>query len=362
MSYSEQCKLVFSNIKGEDIPDEVYFMQRPGYLSNSGIGYINPYQDFGKDVGPGSPYLFKHKPKFKTTSLAIGSAVHEILLQPDDFILSDYEGKPAGKLGDFVDKVLELREKGMKLEDAMLQASVDVDYYAGKFKKGSAYWTKAIQEGLDYYVRVRRGEFKHPTKEVIVLPKKMLQTAKNCIKAYNHNFAIQNILKPNLFEPKQLLNEIALYTDITVTLPCGTVVPLKFKGKLDSVVIDPEKKIIYLNDLKTTSSSTDRFMGRLIEEQWYNGSFEHHCYYRQLYIYGLMLQKYCHEVLGLTDYVVKANIFCMETTGEQKAVCFPISQGYIDAGKEEFKELICRIAFHETYGYDRDYPDSGSDN
>lgn len=280
-SYSDKCKIKFLNIKGEDIPDEVYFRQRPGYLSNSGIGLINPYQDFGKEYGPGSPQLYKNRPKFKSGSLALGSAVHEVLLQPDEFILSDYEGKPSGKLGDFVDKVLENRKKGMKIQEALLQASADADYYAGKFSEGIR--KKAIREGLDYYLRSVRGEFTHPTKEVIVLPKKMLQTAKNCIAAYRRHPSISYILRDNDFEPKQLLNEIALYTDMEVTLPNGTMVPLKFKGKLDSVVIDPEQKIIYLNDLKTTSMPSDRFMGKLIEGEWYNGAFEHHCYYRQLF-------------------------------------------------------------------------------
>lgn len=71
-----------------------------------------------------------------------------------------------------------------------------------------------------------------------------------------------------------------------------------------------------------------------------------------------MLQMYCEQVLGydMAEWTLKANIFCLETTGENRARCIPISQGYIDMGKDEFKELICRIAYHETYGYNSNFP------
>ena len=36
-------------------------------------------------------------------------------MQPDDFEISDYQNKPAGKLGFFVEKVYENRKSGMKI-------------------------------------------------------------------------------------------------------------------------------------------------------------------------------------------------------------------------------------------------------
>lgn len=180
-----------------------------------------------------------------------------------------------------MDAVLKFRKKGEKLVDAIEHASQEAEYYVGKLSPKIL--RKAMADGLEYYLKRVHGDFDHPTKEIIVLPDKMLYTAQKCIKAFYRNPAIHDIIKENIFEPKILLNEIALYSDMMVTLPDGKEVPLKFKGKLDSVVIDPEGRTIYLNDIKTTSSSVDYFMGRLIDGEWYNGSFEHHCYYRQLF-------------------------------------------------------------------------------
>ena len=70
-------------------------------------------------------------------------------------------------------------------------------------------------------------------------------------------------------------------------MPDGKTVPLKIKGKFDSVVIDPESKTVYLNDLKTTSKSLEYFMDTTLmnddgTEETYTGVISHHHYWRQL--------------------------------------------------------------------------------
>lgn len=103
MSYFDQCKVKFLNISGEDLSDEEYF-KRPG-ISNSRLKYINPKEG-------GSPLLYKNPPKFEySPSLELGSAVHQLILQPNDYELSEYDGKPSGKLGVFIDYVYKYRQE-----------------------------------------------------------------------------------------------------------------------------------------------------------------------------------------------------------------------------------------------------------
>ena len=277
-------------------------------------------------------------------------------MQPDDFEISDYQNKPAGKLGFFVEKVYENRKSGMKIVDSIEKASVDANYYAGKLTKKIL--RNAMKLGLDYYLRLSNGEFNPENgKEKFVLSKKLYDSAHACINSIKRNGAIQRILSQNLFEPKEFYNEIALFSDIEVVFPDGVSTIIRFKGKLDSVVWDPEKKILYLNDIKTTSKGLSYFMGYIYNDVPYDGVFEHRSYYTQLYIYSVLLQMYFQKILGIDDYTLYTNIFAVETTGEYRSESFRINNSYIELGKKEFKELMVRLAWHTTYGFDKDFPE-----
>ena len=282
--------------------------------------------------------------------------MHAAILQPDDFEISDYQNKPAGKLGFFVEKVYENRKSGMKIVDSIEKASIDANYYAGKLTKKIL--RNAMKLGLDYYLRLSNGEFNPENgKEKFVLSKKLYDSAHACINSINRNGAIQRILSQNLFEPKEFYNEIALFSDIEVVFPDGVSTIIRFKGKLDSVVWDPEKKILYLNDIKTTSKGLSYFMGYIYNDVPYDGVFEHRFYYTQLYIYSVLLQMYFQKILGIDDYTLYTNIFAVETTGEYRSESFRINNSYIELGKKEFKELMVRLAWHTTYGFDKDFPE-----
>ena len=348
MNFSE-CKIRFLNIKGEDMPDSEYYSLK-GFTSISRLKLLDPRHG-------GSPQKYKQGFDFGyNESLLLGSAVHAAILQPDDFEISDYQNKPAGKLGFFVEKVYENRKSGMKIVDSIEKASIDANYYAGKLTKKIL--RNAMKLGLDYYLRLSNGEFNPDNgKEKYVLSKKLYDSAHACINSINRNGAIQRILSQNLFEPKEFYNEIALFSDIEVVFPDGVSTIIRFKGKLDSVVWDPEKKILYLNDIKTTSKGLSYFMGYIYNDVPYDGVFEHRSYYTQLYIYSVLLQMYFQKILGIDDYTLYTNIFAVETTGEYRSESFRINNSYIELGKKEFKELMVRLAWHTTYGFDKDFPE-----
>lgn len=348
MNFSE-CKIRFLNIKGEDMPDSEYYSLK-GFTSISRLKLLDPRHG-------GSPQKYKQGFDFGyNESLLLGSAVHAAILQPDDFEISDYQNKPAGKLGFFVEKVYENRKSGMKIVDSIEKASIDANYYAGKLTKKIL--RNAMKLGLDYYLRLSNGEFNPENgKEKFVLSKKLYDSAHACINSINRNGAIQRILSQNLFEPKEFYNEIALFSDIEVVFPDGVSTIIRFKGKLDSVVWDPEKKILYLNDIKTTSKGLSYFMGYIYNDVPYDGVFEHRSYYTQLYIYSVLLQMYFQKILGIDDYTLYTNIFAVETTGEYRSESFRINNSYIELGKKEFKELMVRLAWHTTYGFDKDFPE-----
>ena len=272
MSYSDQCRIKFLNIQGGDIPDSEYFKIKR--LSNSKLKLINPTEG-------GSPQLFLQGIPFKyNVSLLLGTAVHTQLLQPESFILSNYERKPSGKCGYFIEKIWEYRKKGLPLYLAISKASTAAEYYVNGLSPKIL--RKAMQVGLDYYLKLTHGDFIVEGKETLVLPKRDLETVRSCMKSVKKNVDIQRILTQTPFNEKEYYNEIALFTDIEVTLADGQKHVIPFQGKLDSVVINNSNKRIYLNDVKTTSRPVDCFMGKIFDGEVYNGGFETHHYYRQL--------------------------------------------------------------------------------
>jgi len=331
------------------MPDSEYYSLK-GFTSISRLKLLDP-----KRGGSPQKYIEGFNNGYNE-SLLLGSAVHSQILQPQDFMLSDYQNKPSGKLGYFIEKVYQHRKEGKKIQESINLASIDADYYAGKLTPNLL--RKAMQVGLDYYLRLQRGEFE-PTngKEVYVLSKRLYDSAQACIQSIKNNHSIQKLLSPNLFEDKQFYNEIALFTDIQVIFPDNTSTVIKFKGKLDSVIWDPEKKFLYLNDIKTTSKQLSYFMDYIYNDTPYDGVFTHHAYYQQLWIYSVMLQMYFQQILNINDYTLYSNIFAVETTGEYRSEVFRINNAYFELGAIEFKELIVRLAWHLLNGFDQQFPE-----
>ena len=137
---------IIDSIKRADISDELYFSSKySNYISNSRLKYIDP-----KDNG--SPELFLNPPHFTTSSLNIGSAVHECLLQPDSFVLGPKLHKPTAKLGQVADYVYSHRSNDIPIEDTIREASQRIGYYVNQInskipsiiEKCTPYWN-----GLD---------------------------------------------------------------------------------------------------------------------------------------------------------------------------------------------------------------------
>lgn len=89
------------SIKREKISDQEYFSSKySDYISNSRLKLINPDQDNGCPS--------KYKVGFTgevSTSLNIGSVIHELFLQRDVFSLGPDLCKPSAKLGLVIDSI-----------------------------------------------------------------------------------------------------------------------------------------------------------------------------------------------------------------------------------------------------------------
>lgn len=121
-------KPLIETLRVEDIDDNTYFSEKyNNYISNSRLSKINPDQD-------GSPTEFFDnwgKTKLNTTSLEFGSWLHTLVLQPNDFFLTDVS-RPTAKMGSMADYIYKKTQGVNVTNDIILEASDKCDYFKDK--------------------------------------------------------------------------------------------------------------------------------------------------------------------------------------------------------------------------------------
>lgn len=311
------------------ISDKEYFSSKyADFISNSRLKLINPEQE-------GS--WIKYQEGFTgeiTSSLQLGSSIHSLLLQPDDFQLGPDLAKPTAKLGLVLDCLRTLRQNHVPLQEAIVRACKQAHYYENNIPYAIK---QIVTKGLPYYKRSK----KITDETIILLSKKDRDTVINCLKNISQNRFIQKLLHPtDLFgDPILSFNEDAFFINITGTYKEKTC-SLKLKMKADNWSIDPENKIITLNDLKTTGHVLESFMEH---------SLINYHYPRQFSMYLWILLQYCkkHYNYNSKEWTVKCNVIVVETILNNRCFAYPISQELLDEGRKEFCKLIKMIAYYK---------------
>lgn len=339
-------ELLKDSIEKKEMSDLEYFSNYVDYISNSRLKLINPLEN-------GSPIRYLENESVTTPSLIFGSCIHQLILQPEEFELVYYEHKPSGKLGLFIEHLVDNRvNKKQDAETAIRNASISSNYYSNKLSKNLL--KTALLKGRQYYKDLYFNNFKNYTKTPIIVSLKNYQEIVNCMDNFRRSNSYRILNKQNITHTKENHNEEAIFAHFKVTLPTKEEVILPFKAKLDNYSIDPDFNEIILNDIKTTSHEVNSFMGQKNPEdntKWQFGSFQRYHYYRQIAVYMFILQ----NLINKPDYKYSANILAIESSGEYNSRVFKISNEYIKLGIKELKNLLCRIAYHTKYGFDQPF-------
>ena len=222
---------VLESVYRSKISDAEYFSSSySNYISNSRLKYINPDQG-------GSPSLYNKGIENKSTnSLELGTAIHELFLQPESFKLGDSYNKPTAKLGMVIDSIIKYRKQGYTIRESITKSCIDIDYYKNNLNESRI--QNIIKSGLNYYQNCKdliEGD-------LVILNDK--------------HRTIVNLVRP---EGLEAYNEDALFIDIIGEYNNSKCI-LKLKMKADNWTIDKDNKIITLNDLKTTGHLLEQFM------------------------------------------------------------------------------------------------------
>lgn len=309
-----------------DVSDEIYFSKEYGkYISNSSLALINPAQG-------GSPSKYKaglaasHK---QSGSLFFGSAVHEMVLQPESFVVANDINRPTAKLGLMADYLYDRYFKSglLILNEDFIKASDYVDYYKGKMDEKkinfvrdhcTEYW-----EGRKQFENNYKGG-----KTPIYLDPASRDKLSLCMTSFGNNKDIYDIL--TLGESK---NEQTLLLDVKASYQ-GKNMIMPLKAKLDNFELSDN--LIVLNDLKTTGHWLDKF----------GESFEQYHYYRQMAMYVWMLYLYC-EHIGMDTQAadIYVNMLLVSTIPDYRSGVYRVTNGAIRRGITEMKDLLQRVAY-----------------
>lgn len=255
---------LYDTVWNAKISDEEYFSNKyTNYISNSKLKLIDKEEN-------GSPEKYKKGIKSSfNPSFLLGSAVHELVLQPESFTLYKKCNKPSAKQGYCIDFIKKYRNKGFSIIDSINKARLDAEYYVNlSFDK----FINKIKtsDNLKYYLFTR--SFKE---DVILLSDTDWDIVNQCVLSIKANRNIQKKLHPkNEFgEFLPSFNEDAFFMNFKIIYKDKEII-LPFKMKADNWTIDVENKKVVLNDLKTTRHWCSKFM---------DTSWNEFHYYRQMY-------------------------------------------------------------------------------
>ena len=318
------------------ISDAEYFSPKYGEcISNSRLGLLNPRQG-------GSPESFftGFKDEGFISSLVIGSAVHELVLQNESFELAPALGKPTAKMGAMADELYPVWLKHPIRTSDITEASNKINYYKGKLTPDRI---KQVNEQCIPYWKARKKLVSNSNKELIYLDDKSRDTVYNCVESLTNNPQVQELLHPSgLIDAPISLNENALLLDVQAECPNGKTFIMHLKAKLDNFTIDLESDTVVVNDVKT--------IGKVVSEIDSNISKYH--YSRELAMYLFLLRLYVIKEYGIENPTMKANYLVVSTVPQYYTKVRAMTKKECYEGLHEFRTLLRYAAYQIGYnGY-----------
>ena len=337
-------RILPETIKLIKLTDEEYFSpQYREYISNSKLGLADPECDGSKEK------FFDGFDSEYSASFEMGSAIHAMILQPDEYHISKIK-KPSGKLGLFAEYVYEFRQQGNSIEKSISLASEKANYYSGKLTVTRL--KTALKQVVPYYIQRLKYNDDIPGKVTLYLSEANSTKFDNCMQGINSDPSIKNTLYPKgLLSDAEFYNEYAIFAEVEIEFEDGSKKLIKVKAKLDNFTVDHETQTFTLNDLKTTGKPVNFFMGNNVwstdssgksQCTWYDGSFQKYKYYRQMGMYLWLLSCYLQSK-GI-KYSPKANMVVVETIPNFKTKIYSVNSEQISKGLADFKKLLILVS------------------
>lgn len=332
---------LIDTLRLQKIDDSVYFGEKyNGYISNSRLSLLNPDQD--NDPKAFFEGLGKHN-KY-SDALIFGSAVHELVLQPELFHLCTSVDRPTAKAGFMADELYKVFTNNNSTPQdkwsAIFKASNKIDYYKDKLDNDKV---KALLEKCEPYWKDRKEyESRELYSTPIYLDAKSRERVLNCVHALESNKLVQRVLHPTgvIFDPVSE-NEQAILLDVEVHVPEYESFIFRIKAKLDNYTIDTETNSVIVNDLKT--------IGKLVSE--FGNNFERFHYHRELALYSWLMSLVAKKYYNMDNCRIISNCLVVSTIPNYYTKIYTLNKADFTKGWNEFKFLIKLAAHYYSKGY-----------
>lgn len=311
----------------QKIRDEDYF--KIPYISNSRLSLIDP------ECGGTPEKFFNGIYDTYTGSLAFGSALHELVLQPDIFDLCDTVDAPTGKLGLMAASMYKDWKEGYSLVESAMTHSQKTCYYEDSMNENRI--RKVIVSCLPYWNGRYAYERTVTDKEILYLDPQTRDRIKGCLKAVQSNLIFQGILHPTgMFSEPIVKCEHAIMGAVSIEDRTYWL-----KSKLDHLIIDLEMNKVIVNDLKT--------LGRPIEE--WDINFNRYKYYRELAIYSWLLSEVAKKFYGMPTCEIECNCLVVTSRPPYNTRVYKLTKRDLVRGWNEFKRLMTLVDDYVQQGY-----------
>ena len=325
---------LLDTLKLDKIDDATYFSNAyKNYISNSRLGLL-------KSKGVQAFFDWEGSTDYNP-SFAFGTALHQLVLQPELFELIDSVYKPTAKAG-LVADYLYKNDGTIPSDDDIKVASIKCNYYKDKLTTNRLLDFKSRAE-IYWRDRFLYEQNNPPVEgiERIYTDEKSVNLLKSCLDSVSKNKDIQKLLNPEgVVETPISGNEQAILLDIEASSDFGTKI-YHLKAKLDNFSINKEENIITVNDLKTTSKLAVEF----------NPSY--FSYQRELAIYSWLLKLCCKKYYDLENPTVKGNFLVVSIIPEYTSLVYPMTPQLFKQGWNEFLYLLKTVIYFDlTKNYD----------
>jgi hypothetical protein len=206
-------------------------------------------------------YVLRNKEEKLDAHLVHGKLIHGLLLEPEKFneqFIVSPDTLPTGNIRIVVDRVFahyqelvkngDTREMLEDFEGAILDVMKDMNYHQ-TLKTDHQRLDKAITaETRNYWAFLKAKGNK------TLIDKEARDFCYNAVELIKSDKSICKLIGCNLseFDNIEVFNELSLNCKVNEK-------PFGLKGIIDNLVIDHDKKIVYINDVKTTSKELKDF-------------------------------------------------------------------------------------------------------
>lgn len=283
-------------------------------------------------------YILGMKEEKLDSHLVQGKIIHALLLEEEkfnDLFIISPANLPTGNLRMVIDRVFyhhtelkrngDQREKLEEFDQAILDVMKDMNYHQS---------LKTDQQRLDKVLTTEAfnyWSFLQMKGNKTLIDQESYDFCKSAVELIKTNKQLCKLIACNQteFDNRDVFNEMSFQ----ISIPDK---PFGLKGIIDNVVIDHEEKIIYVNDIKTTSKDLKDFPE----------SVEYYSYWLQAVIYVSVVALQHGHLISEQGYQLRFHFVVIDRAFQSYA--FPVQESTLTSWLDRYKETIEIADWHYT--------------